>query len=224
LLESSLDNASFCFKGFFVVDIARGTHRYIMKLLTPEVREEISNRLSTDIDWEDVRGCGLYGCVFRTTAGPIIKVTTSDSESDAIKDIMDLGLNIDPGFITVLDSDIFCPFSQRAICVYRTEELAPLSDYGGEPAHQFDNMYEEWMRLPKSVANYAHFFSNLEDYPSTSAVGGFSMALLRKGYVNTDLHAGNLGYRLDEYGQPAFDAGLVVFDPALVLAADMIEG
>jgi len=170
-------------------------------------------------------GEGRWGHALAIDNKSILKITSAEEEVKVLKILISENLILEPGFATVLSEDIL---ELQKIDVYRTERLYPakkalkwamknnILDYKEVDSlnYKISIFLNDLFISPRDIHDF-----NLGKEGSTFLREPMLIPLVlslytaaSKGFFLYDLHLGNLGFRFDENGNPALDAGFVAFD------------
>jgi hypothetical protein len=195
----------------------------------PEEIELINNKFNIDFESLERLGGGAGRAAFKIDRYSVLKITGDTTEIRALKNLVSTEVILEPGFATVLSDDILAIQPDYSFIAYRMELLYPaikafkwavdtqVLDY--KDAEYIKN--KTW-ELQTICFNHQIFDADqlLKEFEKAYLVNIFILTPLilalyeasKKNIFLTDIHINNLGFRFDETGNPAINAGLVAFD------------
>jgi len=194
-------------------------------------RKQIENKFNINIEDLIVIGEGSYGTAFQIDNKSVLKVTPAVAEINALSFLIHKGLNLKPGIATVLEDDILetkYKYYER-LFFYRTELLMP-AEKAFDWASQRDllelhdeidirasitRLYSITLDIIPSDYSKAIIDQGILDVPMLVPIALALKPAFDLGVRIWDTKTDNMGFRLDEKGNPALDAGLVFFDPLM---------
>jgi hypothetical protein len=220
---------------------------YIRKILTAEQREAINSHFGVDLS--SLKPIGVP----RVQRGPykiddfsVLKITSDETEYEAVRAIINNDLSTDPGISVVLPKDVIRVghdqhtgqdwFAYRTELLvtgaYRGSEFSKIA-YRGGLASKLENvryiLYEttEFFEDPPGAEDPLHasdYFmkrcevNGFDKDPHVSNIIFFLYQALTVGILLSDVKLGNSGFRFDKKtGEIDEEAGLVAFDLELML-------
>ena len=187
---------------------------------------------------------GGYGMVLQIDNRSIIKVTTSNKEVEAIKELTDVGLNTHPGCATIIKDDVFVTSTEDTFYTdtykkwaYREEllitdnyerktfenALGTYRQYRGESDFFCIDRFINDMRNLKEEEYWEEAYEREQEFiehfnnPALANIADLVVKAVSKDIYLRDIRIANVGFRVDpETGRAYEEAGLVLFDWMLI--------
>jgi hypothetical protein len=204
--------------------------------LGEELEKELAAKFNIDLSTLEYLGGGSCGEVWKIDEKSVLKMTRSRREEKTVLKLIETGLTLELGHTTILPQDTFRFLHWFA---YRRELLFPLKDI--DPFYPGMREYHKIIQDLVEVNIAAHIMGR--DFIARKAneqelADKFLQEMSRLGFLQKtelvaiilliyqaaigkiflwDLSEYNAGFRIDENGKPAVDAGLVFFDPMAII-------
>jgi hypothetical protein len=207
--------------------------------LGEDLERELAAKFNIYLSELELLGKGSYGKVWKIDEISVLKMTESEAEKETVLKLIETGLTLELGHTTVLPQDTF---TAKIWFAYRRELLVPLNDARLE-FDKYNKIKRDLFKVQRAM-NDMYLGFQKEKSNEQECADKFLQEMSRLGFLQKtelvaiilfayqavikkiflwDVHEDNVGFRIDENGEPVLDAGLVFFDPMASVINQLIK-